>query len=140
MVTLSVEVADAVALRAGTPVAVELPDAKEVPAKVTAVSHAPPAENSQSNQQKLDVVVVPDRPADVADLDPAPVQVKITTESRTGVLVVPVEALIALREGGYAVQLPGGRLRAVQTGMYARNKVEVTGAGVTEGLEVVIAS
>jgi hypothetical protein len=38
------------------------------------------------------------------------------------------------------LQLPGGQLRAVQTGMYAQNKVEVTGAGVTEGLEVVIAS
>jgi hypothetical protein len=140
VVTLSVGVADAGALKAGTAVAVARPDAKEVPAKVTTVSHAPPAENGQSNQPKLDVTVVPDNPADVADLDSAPVQVKITTESRTGVLVVPVEALIALREGGYAVQLPGGQLRAVQTGMYAQNKVEVTGAGVTEGLEVVIAS
>jgi len=140
VVTLSVGVADAGALKAGTAVAVARPDAKEVPAKVTTVSHAPPAENGQSNQPKLDVTVVPDNPADVADLDSAPVQVKITTESRTGVLVVPVEALIALREGGYALQLPGGQLRAVQTGMYAQNKVEVTGAGVTEGLEVVIAS
>jgi hypothetical protein len=84
-------------------------------------------------------VVVPDNPADVADLDSAPVQVKITTESRTGVLTVPVEALVALREGGYAVQRPGGELLAVETGLFSRNRVEVSGAGVTAGLTVVTA-
>jgi hypothetical protein len=56
------------------------------------------------------------------------------------VLVVPVEALIALREGGYAVQLPGGELRAVETGMYSRALVEISGPGIAEGLTVVTAS
>ena len=56
------------------------------------------------------------------------------------VLAVPVGALLALREGGYALQLPDGGLVAVQTGMFAEGLVEVSGAGLTEGLTVVTAS
>ena len=63
----------------------------------------------------------------------------VTTESRTGVLTVPLAALIALKEGGYAVQLPSGGLKAVKTGLYSQDKVEISGDGVTDGLEVVTA-
>ncbi|HEX7306974.1 peptidoglycan-binding protein [Lentzea sp.] len=136
LVTAEVPVAEAGALKAGLPVVVVRPDAREVPAKVTSVTTAAPQENGG---QKVDVVVTPDTPADVGDLDTAPVRVKITTESRTGVLTVPLAALVALKEGGYAVQLPGGALKAVKTGLYSQDLVEISGDGITDGLEVVTA-
>jgi hypothetical protein len=119
------------------PVTVARPDGREVPGKVTSVANAPAQENGGG--PKVGIAVTPDNPADVADLDTAPVRVKFTTESRTGVLTVPLAALIALKEGGYAVQLPGGALKAVKTGLYSQDKVEISGDGITDGLEVVTA-
>jgi hypothetical protein len=66
-------------------------------------------------------------------LDSAPVTVTFTTGHREGVLAVPVGALLALAEGGFAVDVldspDGGRhhLVAVQTGLFAQGLVEVTG-------------
>ena len=137
LVTLKVPTAEAGVLKADLPVTIVRPDNREVPGKVTTVTNAPPAENGGGPQ--IDVVVTPDNPADVADLDTAPVRLKITTESRTGVLTVPLAALIALKEGGYALQLPGGGLKAVQTGLYSHDKVEISGDGIVDGLEVVTA-
>ncbi|ANZ43373.1 hypothetical protein BBK82_38495 [Lentzea guizhouensis] len=137
LVSLKVPVAEAGALKAGAPVVVVRPDQREVPGKVTSVAHAAAYEAGAS--PKVDVVVTPDNPADVADLDTAPVRLKITTESRTGVLTVPLAALVALKEGGYAVQLPDGALKAVRTGLYSQDEVEVSGDGVVDGLEVVVA-
>lgn len=88
----------------------------------------------------MDVLVAPTRAADVAKLDAAAVQVRFTTSVHKDVLAVPVGALVALREGGHALQLPDGGLVAVETGMFARGLVEISGTGVTEGLDVVTAS
>ena len=71
-------------------------------------------------------------------LNSAPVQVRFTSETRKGVLTVPVGALMALREGGYAVQLPGGRLVAVRTGMFSKGLVEVSGTGIDAGTKVAV--
>jgi multidrug efflux pump subunit AcrA (membrane-fusion protein) len=77
------------------------------------------------------------------DLDRAPVQVRLTTASRPGVLAVPVTALLALAEGGYGVETiqPDGlhRVLAVTTGLFADTMVEVNGNGITEGVTVVTA-
>ncbi|MBP2326570.1 hypothetical protein JOF56_006955 [Kibdelosporangium banguiense] len=143
VVTMSVPMTEAGGLKAGTSVSLVRPDSRQVPAKIQSATPAvpnPEAQGGAGAEQKLDVVMVADDPADVADLAPAPIQLNITTESRSGVLTVPVEALVALREGGYAVQLRGGELRAVKTGLYSQDKVEVSGSGITEGLEVVTAS
>jgi len=51
-----------------------------------------------------------------------------------------VSALLALREGGYALQRPDGTLVAVRTGMFAGGLVEVSGKGLAEGSKVVTAS
>jgi hypothetical protein len=120
VVTLPVDATAVGAIKTGAAVTLVRPDNKEVAAKVTAVSTT------------VD--------GSVADLDSASVQVKVTTESHPGVLAVPVGALVALREGGYAVQVAGGRLLAVQTGMFAKDLVEITGQGLVEGLRVVSAS
>ncbi|WP_157181330.1 peptidoglycan-binding protein [Actinopolymorpha alba] len=63
------------------------------------------------------------------DLDQAPVQLSIVTETRENVLMVPVIALLARSGGGYQVRLPSGRQVEVRPGLYdsSAGTVEVTG-------------
>jgi hypothetical protein len=75
--------------------------------------------------------------------DQAPVNVSITTESVQDALVVPVDALLALAGGGYAVEAAEGRLHrleAVSLGLFddAEGLVEVTGRGLSVGQRVVV--
>ncbi|MFE6737632.1 peptidoglycan-binding protein [Streptomyces tubercidicus] len=66
-------------------------------------------------------------------------RVKFVSESRKGVLTVPVEAIVALREGGYGLELVQGsktRMVAVKTGLTADGRIEVSGAGLAEGMKV----
>ena len=61
------------------------------------------------------------------------------------VLAVPIEALVVVQGGGYAVQVVAGTghtsiLVAVQTGLFADGLVEISGQGVIEGLKVVTVS
>ena len=62
-------------------------------------------------------------------LDQAPVDVEVITDRADGVMAVPVTALVALAEGGYAVELEQvdgtTRLVAVDPGMYADGLVEI---------------
>ncbi|MFD5101662.1 peptidoglycan-binding protein [Streptomyces albidochromogenes] len=72
----------------------------------------------------------------------APVRVEAENERHRDVLSVPVAALLALREGGYGVQVVGDgpedpdRIVPVTTGLFSAGRVEVSGAGITEGLRV----
>jgi hypothetical protein len=88
----------------------------------------------------VNITVTPDNEHDLDAYNSASVQIKITTETHAGVLAVPVGALVALREGGYAVQLPDGTLKAVQTGMFSKDLVEISGQGVSAGTQVVTTS
>ena len=74
-------------------------------------------------------------------LDDAPVTVNFVRSSATGVLAVPVRALLALAEGGYAVErvtATGTELVAVELGACADGYVQITG-NVAEGDTVVTA-
>jgi multidrug efflux pump subunit AcrA (membrane-fusion protein) len=124
--------ADASALRAGLKVSITLPDGKAVPGKISSIS---PVVSGDDDQPKTNVFVVPDKP--VTSFDAAPVQVRFTTVTRKGVLAVPVGALIALREGGYAVQRPDGSLIAATVGLFAGGMVQVSGPGLSDGTTVV---
>jgi hypothetical protein len=76
-------------------------------------------------------------------LDEAPVSVAVVTSAAQDVLAVPVDALLALAEGGYAVERVGtgpqgaNELLQVETGAFADGWVEVTG-DVAEGDDVVV--
>jgi hypothetical protein len=65
------------------------------------------------------------------------VTMSVTTADLRNVLTVPTQALLALASGGYALQLPEGRLLAVRTGIVQGGDIEVSGAGVHRGLRVV---
>jgi hypothetical protein len=140
VVTMPVEATEVGQIKTGAAVTIMRPDNKSVPARVTAVGTTVDGGGKDQNggTPKLTVTVTPDDPSTLADLDAASVQVQVTTSVHKGVLAVPVGALVALREGGYAVQTPDGKYQAVQTGMFANGMVEVS--GVTEGLKVVTTS
>jgi hypothetical protein len=69
--------------------------------------------------------------------------VYVTTQTRKGVLAVPVTALLALREGGYALETVDAagqhHLVAVRLGVFSDGMVEVAGAGLRAGTKVVTA-
>jgi membrane fusion protein, multidrug efflux system len=62
---------------------------------------------------------------------------------RKDVLTVPVGALLALAEGGYGLEVVEGsttRIVAVETGLFADGKVEVSGSGIADGTTVGVAT
>jgi hypothetical protein len=79
-----------------------------------------------------------------AALDQAPVNVNITTQTVGNVLAVPVNALLALADGGFGVDVVTSRgavrLVGVTTGMYSDTLVQVSGPGITAGLRVEVPS
>ncbi len=130
----------------GDKVEIELPDGRTTPGTVTGVGTVARSEGQgESAQRVVDVTVVPDDAAATGALDEAPVKVGITSDRREGVLTVPVNALLALAEGGYGVRVIDtatsdgdrpGRIVAVTTGLFARGRVEVSGDGLVEGTDV----
>jgi peptidoglycan hydrolase-like protein with peptidoglycan-binding domain len=78
-----------------------------------------------------------------ATFDQAPVNVNITTQTADNVLAVPVNALLALADGGYGVDVVTGKtshLVGVTTGLYSNTLVQVSGSGITVGTLVEVPS
>ncbi|MEV0276410.1 peptidoglycan-binding protein [Streptomyces sp. NPDC050610] len=140
-VTVSVATTDVGSIKKGAKVSVILPDGKETPGEVSNISRTVSGggDADSGGPAKSDVTVHLTDSAP-GKFDAASVRVRFTSQTRHDVLTVPVGALLALSEGGYAVQRPGGSLIAVKTGMFSRGMVEVTGKGLTEGAKVVVAS
>ncbi|MEU4239294.1 efflux RND transporter periplasmic adaptor subunit [Actinoplanes sp. NPDC026619] len=141
VITVSAELSEAAAVERGDAVTVTLPDDRTVKARILAVGRTVTTADGgvADGPPKLTVSVTVDDPATIAKLDSAAVRVNIAGKTVKGALAAPIEALIALTEGGYAVQGPDG-LVAVQTGMFADGWVQISGDGLTEGLTVVVAS
>jgi Putative peptidoglycan binding domain len=133
-------------------VQVTLPGTPEVQGKVTKIGRvaaAPtgdgqsqggsdPNSDSRANAPTIMVTIAVSLPAGAPELDQTPVEVSITTETHPDVLLVPISALLARPGGGYQVRLSDGSYLQVEPGLFdeAAGKVEVTGAGLTEGQEV----
>lgn len=124
----------------GDDVIVVLPDFSETPGVV--VSVATTATVDQGNQAVFEVIVELLDPSVAGSLDEAPVDVDVISDSVEGVLAVPVSALVALSEGGYAVRVDNGggssRLVAVDPGFFADGLVEIAGDGLKAGDRVVV--
>ena len=88
-------------VKVGDPVTITLPDNQTTPGRISYVSSVA---STGQNGSTIAVDAVPTDPAATGGLDQAPVNVSITTASVSNVLVVPVDALLALSSGGYAVE------------------------------------
>jgi hypothetical protein len=137
-VTVEVDSTNVLSVRQSGRVTITLPDGSTAAGTIIAVSSSVQSGQATSDgQPQQTVTVAPDDPSAVASLTSAPVQVTFDGQTANGVLAVPVTALLALSGGGYALQLQGGRLIPVQTGMFAQGMVQVSGPGITAGLRVV---
>lgn len=134
-------------LKRGDKVTITLPSERTTPgviARIGKVATVPAAEAGQPEAEATIEVDV--RPLDqqaTGSLDEAPVTVSIVTQTVKDALVVPVTALLALAEGGYAVEVAHGaarRLVGVRVGLFddADGLVQVTGKGLAAGDRVVV--
>lgn len=123
--------------RVGAKVTVDLPDGRTVKGRISSVGATATAASDRDGQATIAVeATVTGKPG---RLDQAPVTVDLRTERHADVLSVPVEALLALREGGYGVRVVTGstpRVVPVRTGLYAVSRVEISGAGLAAGMKV----
>ena len=124
-------------VKAGDTVEVKLPDGRLTTGTIASVGTVAQSKGQGESAKRVVAVIVSlDDPAASGALDQAPVNVGIISESRKGVLAVPVNALLALAEGGYGVRTVDGRIIAVTPRLFSRGMVEVSGDGIAEGVEV----
>ncbi|MBE1486386.1 efflux RND transporter periplasmic adaptor subunit [Plantactinospora soyae] len=141
VVTATLDVEDQRLAKKGGKVTVTLPDGKDVAGTIATVETVIETGSGadEEPETKIEVTVTAADPKALAGFDSASVDVAFTADQRTDVLTVPVAALLALAEGGYGVQLVEGgttRIVAVQTGLFASGRVEISGAGLAEGATV----
>lgn len=126
-------------------VEIVLPDESTTPGRITSIGTVANGEDTDQDgipdSFTVDVQVTLDDPAAAGSLDSAPVAVRIVTRAAEGVLAVPVDALLAVADGGYVVEKVGRRGTTsrvpVEAGAFADGWVEVTG-DLEEGDEVVV--
>ena len=133
---VDLDVDDAELLTVGDTVDVELPTGDVVAGTVTTIDAA--ETDDQAGTTTLPVTLaLADAPALP---DGTPVEVHVEVAAAEDVLAVPVEAVLALAEGGYAVEVADGattRLVGVTLGVFADGMVEISG-DVEAGAEVVV--
>lgn len=125
----------------GSRVTVDLPDGRTATGRIVAVGTVATAKDKQE-AATLPVTVALDDPAVTGALDGAPVTVDLRGTVHKGVLAVPVDALLALAEGGFGVEVAADdgsrRIVPVALGAFANGKVEVRGTGLAAGLKVTV--
>ena len=130
VVTLDLEADRRDIVSVGDGVSVEMPDGSFVAGMVTEIDTVATTAPG-SSQASVGVTVELADDTATGDLDGAEVTVSLVRQTRPDVLTVPVDALIALREGGYALEIaePNGEryLIAVDVGIFDDDGVEVTG-------------
>jgi hypothetical protein len=141
-VDLDTDYADLV--RIGTKATVELPDGTEVAGQVTDIGTPTSKAGSGTSGSSDDGATIPVELSikdqkKLGNYEAAKVDVHLTAETHKNVLAVPINALVAQSDGGYAVEAvtaTGTRYVPVKTGMFSDSYVQVSGAGITEGMVV----
>ena len=131
VVTLDLEADRRDILGEGDTITVELPDGSDAAGTVSEISSV--AQTLQgASEPTVEVTIELEDIAAVGDLDGAEVTVSVVRESRPDVLTVPVDALLALREGGYALERVADDgstyLVAAEVGLFDDAGVEVSGS------------
>jgi peptidoglycan hydrolase-like protein with peptidoglycan-binding domain len=169
VVSLDLDAADRDVFDVGKAVEIKLPDGSTVAGKIATIARIADSSTDQQGNTTttIPVTITLDDPTAAGDLDQASVTVTVVRSSRENVLTVPVNALLALREGGYAVEVvdsgnssmaarssspslsspassasPGGptHLVGVEPGLFDNGNVEITATGIQPGDLVVVPS
>ncbi|MGP4093567.1 efflux RND transporter periplasmic adaptor subunit [Nonomuraea sp. KM90] len=141
VITVQLDAEDQRMAKKGAKVEVTLPGGKSVDGKITEVATVivPGESQNAEPETRVEALVSIGNAKSARGLDKASVDVTFTASQRKNVLTVPVAALVALQEGGYGLEVVEGgtsRYIAVETGMFAGGRVEVSGGGLTEGMTV----
>ena len=148
-VVFQVDATDQETVSLGDSVEIELPTNERVPTVITFIDQV--VTQTQAGEF-IEVTLEVLNPEEIEAYDQAPVKVFVTTEISEIVLYVPVNALLALAEGGYALEVYDGALDsgtfegesgvdtsyvAVEIGVFTDGFVEVKG-NISEGQIVVV--
>ena len=133
---------------AGAAVTAVLPDGTGLPATVTGIGAAVerPATDGSTPKVVLPVSVGLVDQAGAAAFAQADVTVRFASTLADDVLTVPVEALVALDDSRFGVEVPGRRagdpttVLPVTVGSFASGRVQISGEGIRAGLDVVVPS
>ena len=145
-------------IRVGEAVSIVLPTSARTPGKIIAVGPAAPGAGSRPGRPAAAATgpggsrpsvtsavasVIPRHPGVTGTDSGVAVQVSLTSQSVSGVLAVPISALLALAGGGYGVEVvePSGphHLVGVTTGIFTGSQVQITAPGIEAGTKVVAA-
>jgi hypothetical protein len=161
-VTVDLDASKQSEAKVGEPVMVELPGGNTVDGRVSAVSPVAQSSSGSGNGNGngngsgngsgnngngngsngsgsvIPVTITLSGHGSGAGLDQASVSVSFAQAEAKNVLSVPVTALLATAGGGYAVQEAAAphSLIPVTTGLFAAGYVQISGAGIYEGLTV----
>jgi peptidoglycan hydrolase-like protein with peptidoglycan-binding domain len=127
----------------GEMVKVELPNGRTVTGRISTIGKVARTSGSGDNQTSTIGIDITLATSDTGGLDQAPVTVDMESDRAGNVLSVPIEALLGLREGGFGVEVVengASRIVPVKTGTFGSGRVEVSGAGLTEGMKVGVPS
>jgi hypothetical protein len=151
-VTIDLDAGEQSEVKVDDPVAITLPDSSTTAGVISSVGTVAtiPSPGSSSSgagtTPTVTVEVTPTDPGATGNFDQAPVQVAITNATAPNALVAPVNALVALAGGGYAIEVvdPSGvhHLVDVSLGLFddAEALVQVSGAGLDAGERLVVPS
>ena len=133
--------------RAGDAVTVDLPDGTTVDGTISGIGAVAETATDQfgaPSTPTVEVTVELALPDGASAWEQAPIVVRIVRETREDVLAVPVNALVGLLEGGYAVERVAAdgssMLVGVELGLFQDGWVEVRTAGLAEGDAVAVPS
>lgn len=140
VVRVNLDTDDQHLVKKGDTVTVELPGGERMRGRVSSVGTVARAagRDEEDGETVIDVeITLRGRPK--TRLDRAPVEVELVSERVEDVLTVPVEALLALREGGFGVEVVEGdatRVVPVRIGAFGGGRVQIEGEGLREGMRV----
>jgi hypothetical protein len=133
----------------GAKINVLFPDGTEQIGTVTTVGNIATTSNQPGSTPSVRIsIYVPEIPKSVEAFVEIPVTLRAVSAKAPKAFVVPVSALIALKEGGYAVETVTGtdangvrltKLVAVKPGLFSDGFVQVDGS-LSDGVEVVVPS
>ncbi|MYH78595.1 MAG: hypothetical protein F4134_12855, partial [Acidimicrobiaceae bacterium] len=139
-VTARVPLSDRDLVSEGIIVNVELPDDTDIAGTLTSINPSPVLDE-QTGENAVEVTILLAEPASEVWIG-ATVDVEITETLIEDALVVPATALLALVEGGYALEVVAvdGSLRliGVETGLFVDGDVEVRSPELSAGMSVVV--